>query len=363
MKILILTNVYSGLYSFRKELIEALIQYGNRVIVIAPEDDYAEKIKALGAEITDIRLRRRGMNPFQDFSLFLNYIKQLKRTEPDVVLTYTVKPNIFGGLACRILNIPYIANITGLGTSIYNSGTLADIVLALYRSGTKKASQVMFQNRHNKVFFEKKVLKREGRLIPGSGVNLKQFSFSEYPENDGRIRLVCVTRIMKDKGIEEFLDCAEYIKAKYDNVSFDLVGDYDDKAYEQRIVSLHKQSVINYHGVQEDVAGFYKAGHALIQPSYHEGLSNVLLENAACGRPCISTDVPGCREVFDNGISGISCKAGDSKSLIEAVEKFIGLDYNLKSKMGKAARIKVENEFSRELVIGAYFEEIESAVR
>ncbi|MEH7299502.1 glycosyltransferase family 4 protein [Neobacillus drentensis] len=358
MKILVLANFGMGLYNFRKELLNELINQKNEVYISLPKDEYVPKLVNLGCQFVETPLERRGTNPLKDGKLLLHYIKIIKRIKPDVVLTYTIKPNVYGGLACRIAKTPYITNITGLGTSLENKGVIQKITLGLYRSGLKRASCIFFQNETNrKVFFDKNVVKSKTRILPGSGVNLAQHPFEEYPDNDEKDRFLFIGRMMKAKGVEELLQAAKTVKEKYPNSQFDLIGSCEEDYYQQ-LAELNKSGIINYHGQQEDVHSFIKNSHATILPSYHEGTANVLLESASSGRPVLASRVPGCIETFDEDVSGFGFEVKSVESLVEAIIKFIRLPYEQKKAMGIAGRKKMENEFDRRIVINAYMNEI-----
>jgi glycosyltransferase involved in cell wall biosynthesis len=358
MRILVLANFGLGLYKFRKELLEELISKNNEVYISLPNDEYVPKLESIGCEFVETQLERRGTNPRADTKLLLEYIKIIKRIKPHVVLTYTIKPNIYGGIACKLTKTPYITNITGLGTSVENKGLIQKITLFLYRLGLKNSSCVFFQNDTNRKFFiERGILNGDTRLIPGSGVNLKHHSFEEYPLEDGKLRFLFIGRIMKAKGIEELLEAAKVVQKEYPNVQFDLVG-ISEEDYTQQIVELDRLGIINYQGQQDDVHSFIKNSHATVLPSYHEGLANVLLESAASGRPVLASRVPGCVETFEDGLTGFGFEAMNVESLVKAIVKFINLPYNQKRKMGLAGRRKMENEFDRNIVINAYMQEI-----
>jgi glycosyltransferase involved in cell wall biosynthesis len=358
MKILILANFGMGLYNFRKELLEALIKKSNEVYISLPNDEFVPKLTSLGCKYIETPLDRRGTNPVKDFHLMLQYIHILKQIKPDVVLTYTIKPNVYGGLACRITNTPYLTNITGLGTSIENEGLIQKITLMLYKTGLKKASCLFFQNETNRKFFiDKKIVKSKTRLVPGSGVNVNQHMIEEYPQDEDSIRFLFIGRIMKAKGIEELLRAVKIVKEKYSNTSFELVGHCEEN-YLQQLTELEEQGFLNYHGQQSDIHSFIKNSHATLLPSHHEGTANVLLESASTGRPVLASRVPGCQETFDENVSGLGFEVRNVDSLVEAIIKFINLPYELKKAMGIAGRKKMEREYDRNLVIKAYLEEI-----
>lgn len=353
-----LANFGMGLYNFRKELLAELIKQNNEVYVSLPNDEYVPKLKRFGCQFIETQIDRRGTNPIQDAQLLINYIKLIRRINPDVVLTYTIKPNVYGGLACRITKTPYITNITGLGTSVENKGIIQKITLMLNKVGLKKASCLFFQNETNRKFFLKhNIVKNKTKLIPGSGVNLNHHTFEEYPEDDGKNKFLFIGRMMKSKGIEELLQAVKIVKGKYPNTQFDLIGPCEED-YHQQLAELNQLGLIHYHGQQDDVHSFIKESHATVLPSYHEGTANVLLESASSGRPVLASRVPGCIETFDEDVSGFGFEVKSVESLVEAITKFINLPYEQKKAMGLAGRRKMENEFDRRIVINAYLEEI-----
>ncbi|ART78204.1 glycosyltransferase family 1 protein [Sutcliffiella horikoshii] len=356
-KILIFANNDIGLYKFRKELIEKLIKE-NEVYVSLPKGNYNSKLSTIGCKVIETEINRRGTNPITDLKLLFNYKKIIKEVDPEVVLTYTIKPNIYGGVASRILNVPCIANITGLGTALEKKGTMQKIILMLYKIALKKASCTFFQNQSNREFFIKnKIVKGETKLIPGSGVNLEEHKLEVYPEKYKSIKFLFIGRIMMAKGINELLNAAEITKEKYPEVHFDLVGAIEEN-YIKVLNEYEDRGIIKYHGLQENVHEFIKNSHATILPSYHEGTANVLLETAASGRPVLASKVPGCIETFDNQISGLGFEVRNVDSLVCEIINFINLPYEKKVHMGINGRRKMEKEYDRNIVIKAYVEEI-----
>lgn len=358
-KVLVLTNSINGLYSFRKELIEALLKERYEVNISAPNDRRSSYFKEIGCNLIDTPIERRSANPIADFALFAKYLGIIKQSKPDVVLTYTIKPNVYGGLACWFLGIPYIATITGLGSAVENEGLLRKISLFLYKKGLKKATRVFFQNRANLYLFLDHGITSADKatLIPGSGVNLEVHCFEDYPAEEKPLRFLYLGRIMRDKGINELLKAAEIVKSSYPNVEFHLIGDLEED-YWNEINVLQRNGIIQYHGHQENVHFFLKNSHAIINPSYHEGMSNVLLEAAATGRPILASKIPGCMETFEEGFSGFGFEAKNVESLVDSIIRFIKIPYEDKKKMGLASREKMEKEFDRKYVNNAYLEEI-----
>ncbi len=362
-KIMILTNYANGLYLFRKELLEAFTDCRYRVVVGVPEDENCRKLQMLGAKIIDTKLERRGSNPFKDFKLFLRYMMILKKERPDVVLTYTIKPNIYGGLACRLSRIPYLVNVTGLGTALENPGMLGKILVKLYRIATKNAVCIYFQNKQNQQFMQENgICGQKQTLLPGSGVNLLEHPFSPYPSEKSGIIFLAVIRIMKDKGIEEYLNAAEKIKADYPNTSFRLVGEYEEETrgyYEPWIEKLQSMGIIQYYGHIDNVAEVMAESHIIVHPSYHEGMSNVLLEAAACGRPVLSSDVPGCIETLEPGLSGLAFQSQNTESLVRTIQTILSYSESDREEMGKEGRSFIETHFDRKQVIQAYIDQIQ----
>ncbi len=362
MRILILANYANGLYLFRKELLEAFMEKGCEVVASVPQDENCHKLTELGVRVVAAPLDRHGMNPIKDFGLFCYYLGLIKKEKPDAILTYTIKPNIYGGIASKLKKVPYICNVTGLGTAIEENGTLSKILVGLYGFATNKAQRVFFQNERNKDFMQKKgVAVKNAGLLPGSGVNLEAHPFEEYPSEDDGIRFLAVLRVMKDKGVAEYFDMIREIKKNHDNAHFELVGEYeeDERAvFEPRIQELEKEGLLKYYGHINNVSQVMAGSHVIVHPSYHEGLSNVLLEAAACGRPVLTTNINGCKEVVDKDKSGLLFEPKSVSSLTEAVERILKLRFEDRKQMGQKGRALVEEKFDRKLVIDAYFREL-----
>ncbi len=358
MKLLILSNIDMGLYKFRKELLEEFVK-SYEVFFCVPSGGFVEKICDLGCKYIPCNvLARRSTNPIKDCRLYKFYKEVLNKIKPDIVLTYTIKPNVYGGIACSLKKIPYISNITGLGTSIENGGVLAFISTTLYKLGLKRAQCVFFQNKDNQnLFFHKKIVKGRSCLIPGSGVNLNTHYYEPYPKNTNIIHFLFVGRIMKDKGIEELVTVMKDIHETRKDVVLDIVG-FCDENYNDLLKKAEKDGVIINHGIQMDVHPYYKNCHCVVLPSYHEGMANVLLEASSTGRPVITTRVPGCRETYEEGITGLGCEARSIISLKEAILVFISLSNERREEMGKAAREKMVREYDRNKVVKAYMNEL-----
>lgn len=358
MKVLVLANSDGGLYNFRKELLTELLK-NHEVVLSAPEGEYASFFREIGCKLIPMSFDRHGTNPLEELAIYNAYKKLLKTEKPDIVFTYTIKPNVYGGMACASFGIPYVATITGLGIAMENGGILQKVAKFLYIYGLRKAQKVFFQNASNKALFEEwDIVHENAQLIPGSGVNLSYHTPYEYPVDSDEIRFLFIGRIMKDKGINELLAAMEQVHAKYPNASLDIVGGLDGD-YQKVIDSANQLSFVTYHGRQADVRPYIRNAHCTVLPSYHEGTANVLLESASAARPVIATKVPGCQETFIEGISGSGCNPKDKDSLAEAMIRFIELPYEKKVEMGIAGRKKMESEYDRNIVVNAYINEVQ----
>ena len=358
MNILILANNDMGLYKFRKELVQALLPKYT-VHICVPEGSFTQELRQLGAHVIDCPyLSRHGTNPLQDIRLYCFYVHMLKQIQPSVVLTYTIKPNIYGGMACAKLHIPYVANITGLGTAVEKPGMLQKLTLALYKHGLRQAQKVFFQNTANRDFMlVHGVVTTPYVVLPGSGVNLAEHTALLYP-TQGKTNFLFVARILKEKGIDLYLSAARKFSSPM--VKFHICGPFDSPDYQEKVEQAVKNGFVLYHGQQKDMKPFFEQCACLLHPSwYPEGMSNVLLEAAASARPAITTNRAGCREVVEDGKTGFIVPVQDEQAFLKAVERFLALPWEERKQMGLNARAKVEKEFDRQLVVQAYLKELE----
>lgn len=363
-KVLILVNHAITISLFRTELVEALVKNGYKVYISSPYGEQIDYFVDLGCEFIETPVDRRGINPKNDFKLLLKYNRILNYIKPNVVLTYTVKPNVYGGIACRLNKIPYICNVTGLGSGYLNGGIVQKIVKNLSRISFKKANKVFFQNTADmNLLINQNVVNDNYGLLPGSGVNLNRYNVLPYPPEDEPISFNFIARVMKDKGIDEYLEAAKRIKEKYQNTIFNVIGMIDQPHYKEILEDYEEKGIIKYHGFQNDTIPFIKQCSCTINPSYTEGMSNVLLESAACGRPIIASNIPGCKEIIDEGLNGYTFEVKDVNNLISKIEKFINLNHKEKEHMGLMGRNKVEKDFDRDIVVNAYLEKIREIIR
>ena len=361
MNIVVVSNITRGLYSFRKELLE-IIAKEHTVTILANDTGHARELQNMGCRLIDVPMDRHGTNPIKEFKLISTYKTFLKQLKPDVVLTYTIKPNIYCGMACADLGIRQIANITGLGTAVENKSRSQKLMLMLYKLGLRKAQKVFFQNKANLDFLVNNgVVKEHYELIPGSGVNLDEYQVLEYPANE-TIDFTYIGRVTKQKGIDQYLEAAKIIRSRHPETRFHICGRCDPE-YEVKIRELNDNGTVIYHGLIDDISGMHAISCCTLHPSFYpEGMSNVLLESCACARPIITTDRPGCQEIVDDGVNGYIVKQKDSADLIEKTVRFLELSWDERRNMGLAGRKKVEKEFDRKIVIDKYLEEIKNAM-
>lgn len=357
-RILILANNDVGLYKFRKELINELAKK-SEIYLSLPIDEYAREFAKLGYHLIDTKIDRRGINPFKDIKLLFKYWEIVKKIKPDYVLAYTIKPNIYGGIICRLKNIKYAVNITGLGTAFNKNSMLKKFVIFMYKVSLKRAHVVFFENEENlKIFTSEGIItKEQGCKMNGAGVNLYDYKFTPYPKDSKNIRFLFIGRLMKEKGINEFIEVAKRVKASNDDIQFDIVGPYEE-AYHNQINELASKKIINYYGYQKDVRPYIKDAFCFVLPSYHEGMANTLLECGAMGRPLITSDIPGCREAVESEVNGYLVEVASANDLYDKICNFINLSYEDKRTMGMNSRFFIEEHFDKLSVVNKTIVEI-----
>ena len=359
-KVLMIVNDTTYAFNLRDQVIERLVQAGYEVVVASQPLLHQDDLKKLGARLIEVQTNRHGTNPFSDLRLLKRFVEIIRNEKPAVVLTYNIKPNVYGGIACRITKTKYLPNITGLGTAVENPGLMQKIAMRLYKSGIAGAHCVFFQNEENRQFFmHHKLLRADCRtvLLPGSGVNLLKHEMLEYPEVGEKVNFLFIARVMKEKGIDLYLNAARKIHSENPETAFHICGYCDDKKYLEELGKAEKYII--YHGEQSDMIPFFRMAHCIVHPSYYpEGMSNVLLEAAAHCRPIIATDRAGCRETVEDGKTGYLIPVRDENALTGAMEKFLALNWEERKNMGLAGREKAEKEFNRQIVAAKYLEEV-----
>jgi glycosyltransferase involved in cell wall biosynthesis len=360
MKVLLTVNVAWNIWNFRRPLVEALLADGHEVIVLAPKDDAAPKLQALGCTVHHLEMNVKGLNPLQEPKLVLRMHRHFRRLMPDVILSFTIKNNIFGAMAAKLAGIPFIPNVTGLGTAFLSGGLLERVAVELYRVAFRKLPRVFFQNADDQQLFLERglVTAAQARCLPGSGIDLDQFSAADFPVDDDAPHFLLIARLLRDKGVLEYVDVARRVKANHPQVRFQLLGATDAK---NRTAISHatvqqwvQEGVIEYLGTVEDVRPNIAAAQCIVLPSYREGAPRTLIEAAAMARPLIATDVPGCRDVVDAEETGFLCDVQNAESLAAACEAFVALSQDKRATMGRAGRAKMEREFGQDIVVQAY---------
>ena len=348
-KILIITNHSYMLYRFRKELIQKLLE-DSEVVISTPFVGHETDLKELGANCIKTEVDRRSINPFTDLKLLHTYKTILKQEKPDLVITYSIKPNIYAGYLCGKMKIPFCANVQGLGTA-FQKALLSNLVTVMYRTAFRKVETVFFENQANaQAFVRRRILPAKKEVVlSGAGINLEEYRYRQYPNNE-KVHFLYLGRIMKEKGMDELFAAVEQLRKNGCEFVLDLVGFFEDE-YKKQVEQLQSEGVVRFYGFQENPKPYYAQTDCVVLPSYHEGMSNVLLEAAASGRAIITTDIPGCREAVDNGKSGMLCKVKSTDSLYKAMKRFTELSREKRELLGKAGREKMEREFDKKKVV------------
>jgi glycosyltransferase involved in cell wall biosynthesis len=357
--VIVSANSLWNIANFRGGLIEAIRQEGHRVCVAAPGPD--DEGPTASTDLHFLPMSRSGLNPFADAILAWRYYRLLRTRRPVALLTFTIKPNIYGAIATRLAGVPLIANVSGLGTAFIRGGRFADFVSVLYRVAFNRAHMVFFQNPDDRQLFLKRRLVRFGRtgLLPGSGIDLAKFRPAS-PLKDEPPTFLLISRMLADKGVREFVEAAATLKASFPEARFQLLGSLDPEnrtaIAKREIDGWVSDGIVESLGPTDDVRPFIAAASAVVLPSYREGLPRTLLEGGAMARPLIATDVPGCREIVTDGETGLLCQVRSASSLAAAMAHFAEMHVDQRQSLGEAARAKVEQEFDQKLVIAAYME-------
>lgn len=360
MKILILANHYNTLRIFRRELIKKLAQK-HEVVLSFPECDEENKkiLESYGARVVFTVMDRRGTNPIKDIALLRKYKRLIKKEKPDKVIAYTIKCNVYSGFACKILKIPHYANVTGLGSAFQSRGIMRFIVSFLYKLSLNKSRRIFFENvgNRNTLVNESIIRPEQAVVLNGAGVNLDEFVPSPYPNSQQTLNFLYIGRIMREKGVDEYFEVIKRIKKEYPNTKFSFIGWYEDN-YEETVRQMEADGLIEFHGFHADVKPFIKDAHCIVHPSWHEGMSNTLLESAAMCRPLITTNIHGCKEAVDNGSNGYLTELRNAESIYDAISKFISLSNTERAEMGIRGRQIMKERFDKNMIVDMTLTEI-----
>jgi glycosyltransferase involved in cell wall biosynthesis len=345
--------------------VKALLAHGHEVHTIAPHDDYTHYLTEAGCIHHDLKMDSRGANPVKDFLLVFELLSAYHKVKPDVVLHYTIKPNVYGTLAAAILRIPSINNVCGLGTIFLKKNLVSSVAIALYRLAFRFPKKVFFQNPDDRALFisKKLIASPKTDLIPGSGIDLSRFVLSDFKRNP-TFTFLLVSRLITDKGILEFVDAIHQLKATGIDAKFQILGAKDPK--HKRGIQLTvidewiNSGTLEYLGTAKDVRPFIQQADCIVLPSYREGTPRTLLEAASIGKPIITTDVPGCHQVVTDGHNGLLCKLKDSTDLAHKMRDMANFGDETLRTMGLNGRKKAELEFDENIVIHKYLQAIGS---
>jgi glycosyltransferase involved in cell wall biosynthesis len=368
--IAIAINSSWNIYNFRSGLVRGLVEAGYEVLAVAPVDAHSERLSELGCRFVPIRMSARGTSPLEDARLFLDYRHILKRHRPAAFLGYTIKPNVYGSLAAHSLKIPVINNIAGLGVTFLKRGLFQTIVRGMYRTALRRSHTVFFQNPDDRSLFVEAGLVRphQTELLPGSGIDLKRFTPAQRRRESGDpLVFLVVSRLLRSKGIAYYVAAAEAVRKQFPDAEFHIAGimekGHGEAITEEEIRRWSADGLINYLGALDDVRPALSAADVVVLPTFYpEGTPRALLEAAAMGKPLIATDVPGCREVIDDGVNGFLCEPRDAQSLAGAMSRMLAMSDAERAAMGAASRAKAEKDFDERIVIARYAAALEKAL-
>lgn len=361
-KIILSGNTAWGMFNFRSSFLKHLVALGCDVYVAAPYDElFFPKIKDLGCKVLNLPVKAKGTNPLEDIWLVIRYCYLFMKIRPDVSLTYTIKPNIYGSIAARITKTRYLPITTGLGYVFLSQGLASYVAKKMYKLAFSKADYVLFLNKDDMNVFQSQHLLAEHKAMHlyGEGVDLDKFYYSpKSNQTTDKVVFLFIGRILYDKGLKEYVDAARCIKSKYKNVSFKILGaewkNNPSSISHEQLLDWEQLGLIEYLGATDDVRPYIVESDCVVLPSYREGMPCTLMEAAAMGRPLIATDVPGCHEVVVNHENGLLCNVKDANSLAEKMEEFILMSHSERSDLGNNGRLLMERKFCIEKVLKQY---------
>lgn len=357
-----------NIYNFRRGLVQQFLSHGFKVSILAPKDECSDKLREMGCQIFDIPMSAKGINPIGDGALFLNFLRRYRKLKPDLIINYTIKPNIYGSLAARVALIPSIAVTTGLGYTFINDNLVAKIARQLYKFAFQFPRQIWFLNPDDlEAFTTNRLVDKERTFVlNGEGLNISFFYPQPRQNQDNKFRFLLIARMLWDKGIAEYVSAAKIIKKKYPDAQFQLLGATGaanpSAVSAEQMRAWHEEGLIEYLGTTPDVRPLIAKADCVVLPSYREGVPRTLMEASAMALPIITTNAPGCREVIEDGINGYLCRPRDAVDLAEKMERMITLTSGERVAMGLKGREKVEREFDEKIVIQKYLETIRKII-
>ncbi|EKF9437582.1 glycosyltransferase family 4 protein [Vibrio cholerae] len=361
MKLIMVANTSWSVFNFRHSLIKELLNCGVELYVIAPEDKFSAKLTEMGCQVLDLPMQAKGVNPIADLALMLCLLRHYREIKPDFIIHYTIKPNIYGSLAAKLADIPSLAITTGLGYTFVNQNVVSKVARQLYKFAFRYPKEVWFLNEDDRrAFLEHHLIEpNKAVLLHGEGVNLNHFVPTDKPQPDENIRFLLIARMLRDKGVCEFVEAARQIRQRYPNAIFQLLGDCGvpnpSVIGREEIAQWEREGVVEYLGTTDDVRPIIAQADCLVLPSYREGIPRTMIESAAMAKPLIVSDAPGCRDVVLDGQTGYLCEVKNAKALVQRCEQFLTLSDSEKQAMGKAGRSFMEAKFDEKWVIKQYF--------
>ena len=362
MHLLLTVNSAWNILNFRRPIVAALLAQGHCVTVLAPPDDAVPKLEKLGVRVIPLVMDTKGLNPLRDTALMLQMYRHFRAERPDIVLSWTIKNNIFGAFAAQMARVPFIPNVSGLGTAFLSGGLLQRVAETLYRRAFARLDTVFFQNTEDAALFTERGLVQDHQAycLPGSGIDLSHFAAT--PLLDGPPSFIMIARLLRDKGVLEYVDAARVIRARYPNATFRLLGALGAQNRSaisaDQVTEWQTEGVIDYLGTTDDVRPYIKQAQCVVLPSYREGAPRTLIEAAAIGRPAIATDVPGCRDVVEGGVTGLLCAPRNATALAAQCAHFIDMSHAERTAMGQAGRKRIETLYDDAIVVRAYLDSI-----
>lgn len=360
MHVMMTVNTAWNIVNFRRPLVEALRASGHEVTVLAASDEAVPVLESLGCRVIGLDLDAKGLSPVEALPLIYRFIRVFRAQKPDVILSYTIKNNLFGAIAAKLTGRRFIPNVTGLGTAFLSGWLLRHVALILYARAFAGLPAVFFQNTDDRDLFLHHGLIRpaQARMLPGSGIDLERFSAAPYPEGEEGPVFLMIARVLRDKGVLEYVEAARLLREKLPAARFRLLGAVDtanrSAIDRQTVESWVNDGLIDYLGTSNDVRPEIARAHCVVLPSYREGAPRTLIEAAAMARPLIATDVPGCRSVVEDGKTGFLCAVRSGTDLARACLEFAALPLDARSAMGQKGRDKMAAEFDQRLVVAAY---------
>lgn len=367
--IVLVGNTSWSMIKFRYGLMKSLILNGYKVTVVAPKDEYIQDIKDIGCEYREVDIDNKGSNPIKDIKLIYTFQKIYNELEPDLVIHYTIKPNIYGIIAAKISGIKAFAVITGLGYVFINDSIVSTIAKQLYKFSFRFATKVFFINKDDKNEFLNNNLVNKDKIvvIPGEGINTKYFKDINKTKKLNKFKFLLIARMLEDKGVFEYIEAGKILSKKYNNFEIGLLGylgvDNPKAISKQQMDILIQEDYIKYYSSTNDVKPFISQSDCIVLPSYREGISMTLMESASMAKPLIATNVPGCKELIDDEINGYLCEVKSVKDLALKMEMMLKLSEEERIYMGKKGREKMQREFDKSIVIEKYLNIIKKLIR